>query len=209
MPGVSFRNVPSFVLHAGVPVRLGGPHSFARTSRSAGAFYAIVDSEAAGIPIMPGAARRPAPRRDGRSSARSRRRMTVAHPERAAARRASTARSSPAPRRPGRRPAQRDDLRRRRGGPIALRHRHLRGHGGARRDGPARRRTRRSRTRASSAPRSAAGSSAKRPSASCRRSCPTSRARPSSPGSTRFVIDPADPLRRRASESELFAGSAV
>ena len=50
--GVSFRNVPSFVLAAGIPVRLG-----ARTVPAdvafGGAFYAIVDSEAAGIPIRP------------------------------------------------------------------------------------------------------------------------------------------------------------
>jgi proline racemase len=50
---VSFRNVPSFVLHGGIPVRLGS-----RTLRAdvafGGAFYAIVDSEAAGIPLVPG-----------------------------------------------------------------------------------------------------------------------------------------------------------
>jgi len=48
--GVSFRNVPSFVLAGGIPVRLG-----ARTVPAdvafGGAFYAIVDSEAAGIPV--------------------------------------------------------------------------------------------------------------------------------------------------------------
>ena len=47
---VSFRNVPSFVLHAAVPVRTD-----ARDLRAdiafGGAFYAIVDSESAGIPI--------------------------------------------------------------------------------------------------------------------------------------------------------------
>ncbi len=48
--GVAFLNVPSFVLHAGLQVRLG-----TRTVRAdvafGGAWYAIVDSEAAGIPI--------------------------------------------------------------------------------------------------------------------------------------------------------------
>ncbi len=48
---VSFTNVPSFVLHPAVPIRLG-----ARALRAdvafGGAFYAIVDSEAAGIPIQ-------------------------------------------------------------------------------------------------------------------------------------------------------------
>ena len=47
---VRFRNVPSFVLHPAIPVKLGN-----RTLRAdvafGGAFYAIVDSEAAGIPI--------------------------------------------------------------------------------------------------------------------------------------------------------------
>ena len=49
---VSFINVPSFVLLAGLPVSIGG-----RTVRAdvafGGAFYAIVDSEAVGIPITP------------------------------------------------------------------------------------------------------------------------------------------------------------
>jgi trans-L-3-hydroxyproline dehydratase len=49
---VRFRNVPSFVLHGGVPVRLGGREVRADVAFG-GAFYAIVDSEAAGIPIVP------------------------------------------------------------------------------------------------------------------------------------------------------------
>lgn len=47
---VSFRNVPAFVLHAGVPVRLGGRDLRADVAFG-GAFYAIVDSEAAGLRI--------------------------------------------------------------------------------------------------------------------------------------------------------------
>ncbi len=47
---VSFRNVPSFVLLAGVPVRLGS-RTVPADIAFGGAFYAIVDSEAAGIPI--------------------------------------------------------------------------------------------------------------------------------------------------------------
>jgi trans-L-3-hydroxyproline dehydratase len=47
---VAFLNVPSFVLHAGLPVKLSS-----RTIRAdvafGGAFYAIVDSEAVGLPI--------------------------------------------------------------------------------------------------------------------------------------------------------------
>jgi trans-L-3-hydroxyproline dehydratase len=49
---VSFRNVPSFVLRAGVPVRLGARQLGADVAFG-GAFYAIVDSEAAGIPVRP------------------------------------------------------------------------------------------------------------------------------------------------------------
>jgi trans-L-3-hydroxyproline dehydratase len=49
---VAFRNVPSFVLHGGVPVRLGTRELRADVAFG-GAFYAIVDSEAAGIPIDP------------------------------------------------------------------------------------------------------------------------------------------------------------
>jgi trans-L-3-hydroxyproline dehydratase len=49
---VSFVNVPSFVHEAGLPVTVGG-----RTMRVdiafGGAFYAIVDAEAAGIPVLP------------------------------------------------------------------------------------------------------------------------------------------------------------
>src|SRR4051812_11363456 len=47
---VAFLNVPSFVLHGGITVKLAS-----RTIRAdvafGGAFYAIVDSEAAGLPI--------------------------------------------------------------------------------------------------------------------------------------------------------------
>ncbi len=49
---VSFRNVPSFVLHGGVPARLGARELRADVAFG-GAFYAIVDSEAAGIPVRP------------------------------------------------------------------------------------------------------------------------------------------------------------
>jgi proline racemase len=47
---VRFTNVPSFVLHAGVPVRVNGRDVRADVAFG-GAFYAIVDSEAAGIPV--------------------------------------------------------------------------------------------------------------------------------------------------------------
>jgi proline racemase len=49
---VRFRNVPSFVLLGGVPVRAGG-RDLRVDVAFGGAFYAIVDSEAAGVPILP------------------------------------------------------------------------------------------------------------------------------------------------------------
>src|ERR671913_708841 len=49
---VSFRNVPSFVLHAAVPVVVNGREIRADVAFG-GAFYAIVDSEAVGIPVIP------------------------------------------------------------------------------------------------------------------------------------------------------------
>ena len=48
--GVSFTNVPSFVLHAGVPVRVNGREMRADVAFG-GAFYAIVDSEAVGLSV--------------------------------------------------------------------------------------------------------------------------------------------------------------
>jgi trans-L-3-hydroxyproline dehydratase len=47
---VAFVNVPSFVLHGGLPVTLGSRQIRADVAFG-GAFYAIVDSEAAGLPI--------------------------------------------------------------------------------------------------------------------------------------------------------------
>ncbi|HXW06110.1 MAG TPA: proline racemase family protein [Vicinamibacterales bacterium] len=48
---VRFRNVPSFVLHAGLEVRVSG-RSLRADVAYGGAFYAIVDAEAAGIPLV-------------------------------------------------------------------------------------------------------------------------------------------------------------
>ena len=47
---VAFTNVPAFVLHAGLPVQLGQRHLRADVAYG-GAFYAIVDAEAAGLSI--------------------------------------------------------------------------------------------------------------------------------------------------------------
>jgi proline racemase len=47
---VAFTNVPSFVLHAGLPVRINNRDVRVDVAFG-GAFYAIVDSEAAGIPV--------------------------------------------------------------------------------------------------------------------------------------------------------------
>ena len=49
---VSFVNVPSFVFASGVPVRLGN-RTVPVDVAFGGAFYAIVDAEAAGLPISP------------------------------------------------------------------------------------------------------------------------------------------------------------
>ena len=48
---VAFTNVPSFVLHAGLPVRINNRDVRVDVAFG-GAFYAIVDSEAAGIPAV-------------------------------------------------------------------------------------------------------------------------------------------------------------
>jgi proline racemase len=49
---VSFLNVPSFVLASGIPVKVGS-RTMPVDVAFGGAFYAIVDSEAAGVPILP------------------------------------------------------------------------------------------------------------------------------------------------------------
>ncbi len=49
---VSFVNVPSFVLHAGFPLRVGN-RELPVDVAFGGAFYAIVDSEFAGVPVRP------------------------------------------------------------------------------------------------------------------------------------------------------------
>src|SRR4051812_26128456 len=49
---VSFVNVPSFVFEAGVPIQAGG-RALRVDVAFGGAFYAIADSEAAGLPILP------------------------------------------------------------------------------------------------------------------------------------------------------------
>jgi proline racemase len=75
---VSFVNVPSFVLHAAVPVRLGDRALHADVAFG-GAFYAIVDSEAAGIPVVP--ERLPELRVAGMAIKRAvEQAVTVAHP---------------------------------------------------------------------------------------------------------------------------------
>jgi proline racemase len=75
---VAFANVPSFVLHPGVPVKLAS-----RTVRAdvafGGAFYAIVDSESVGLPID--AAHLPDLRRVGMEIKRSvETHLSIVHP---------------------------------------------------------------------------------------------------------------------------------
>ena len=75
---VRFRNVPSFVLHAAVAVRVGTREVRADVAFG-GAFYAIVDSEAVGIPIVP--SRLPDLRRAGMEIKHAvEKAVTVAHP---------------------------------------------------------------------------------------------------------------------------------
>ena len=77
--GVSFRNVPSFVLAAGIPVRLGS-RTVPADIAFGGAFYAIVDSEAAGIPVR--AERLDDLRRAGMEIKHAiEEMMTISHPE--------------------------------------------------------------------------------------------------------------------------------
>ena len=52
VPSVSFLNVPSFVFEAGLPVSVGG-RTLPVDVAFGGAFYAIVDAEAAGVPVLP------------------------------------------------------------------------------------------------------------------------------------------------------------
>ncbi len=65
---VTFQNVPSFVLHAGIPVALGAREVRVDVAFG-GAFYAIVDTEAVGVPLTP--ARLPELRRIGMEIKRS------------------------------------------------------------------------------------------------------------------------------------------
>jgi proline racemase len=75
---VSFVNVPSFVLHAGLPIQLGARH-FRADVAYGGAFYAIVDSETVGLAID--AAHLPELRRTGMAIKRAIEAIqTVIHP---------------------------------------------------------------------------------------------------------------------------------
>jgi trans-L-3-hydroxyproline dehydratase len=51
VPSVAFRNVPSFVWEAGLPVKLSGGRMLLVDVAFGGAFYAIVDAEAAGLAV--------------------------------------------------------------------------------------------------------------------------------------------------------------
>ena len=79
VPSVSFRNVPSFVFEAGVPVKLSGGRTVLVDIAFGGAFYAIVDAEAAGLAVD--AARLPELRRIGTEvKAEVERMRQVVHP---------------------------------------------------------------------------------------------------------------------------------
>ena len=75
---VSFQNVPSFVLHGGLVVKVGGRRIRADVAFG-GAFYAIVDGEAVGLPVD--AAHLPELRRTGMEIKHSiERAQTIVHP---------------------------------------------------------------------------------------------------------------------------------
>jgi proline racemase len=76
---VAFRNVPSFVFEAGLPLSIAG-RAMSVDVAFGGAFYAIVDAEAAGLAID--AAKLPELRRAGMAIAREVERLRrVVHPE--------------------------------------------------------------------------------------------------------------------------------
>jgi len=76
---VAFGNVPSFVFAPGLPIRVGSREVRADVAFG-GAFYAIVDAEAAGLPITP--ARLPDLRRVGMEIKHAvEAAITVAHPQ--------------------------------------------------------------------------------------------------------------------------------
>jgi trans-L-3-hydroxyproline dehydratase len=76
---VAFRNVPSFVSHAGLPVTIGG-RTMPVDVAFGGAFYAVVDAEAAGLAV--GAGKLPELRRVGMLIAREVERLkSVVHPD--------------------------------------------------------------------------------------------------------------------------------
>ena len=75
---VAFQNVPSFVMHAGLTLKLASRHIRADVAFG-GAFYAIVDSEAVGLPID--AAHLPDLRRVGMEiKSAIEREQTIVHP---------------------------------------------------------------------------------------------------------------------------------
>jgi proline racemase len=75
---VAYANVPSFVLHPGLAVTVGGRHLRADVAYGGG-FYAIVDSEAAGLGVN--SAHAPALRRTGMEIARAiEATHTITHP---------------------------------------------------------------------------------------------------------------------------------
>jgi trans-L-3-hydroxyproline dehydratase len=76
---VSFRNVPSFVFEAGLPVKIAGGRTLLVDIAFGGAFYAIVDAESAGLAVEP--AKLPELRRVGSEVKREVERLRqVVHP---------------------------------------------------------------------------------------------------------------------------------
>ena len=184
---VSFINVPSFVLASAIPVTLGGRTIHADVAFG-GAFYAIVDAESAGVPIQPRIADEPAGARHADQGG-GRGRLHRRPPRRAGAHRAlrhdlhGTGADAP-----GADLRNVTDFRRRRSGPVAVRHRHRAPSSPSSMPWGSWKTAGRSCTRASSARRSAPASPIARASAIILRSFPSSRARPGSPANTRSSL---------------------
>ena len=131
---VTFVNVPSFVLHGGLRGR-GRAAEGAADVAFGGAFYAIVDSEAVGLPID--AAHLPELRRAGMAISRAIEAVqTIAHPIEAGLRGLAGTIFTAPPERRALGAEKRRDFLRRRSGAIAWRHGNGRGDGGRGRDGP-------------------------------------------------------------------------
>ena len=117
---VAFTNVPSFVLHGGLTVKLGGAARFAPTSPSAAPSTPSSTAKRSGCRSTPRTCRS-CGGSAWRSSTRSRRRTTIVHPLEPGLKGIYGTIFTGPPQRRARRSAQRDDLRGRRSRSLAVR----------------------------------------------------------------------------------------